>query len=69
MSDTKILVVEDESIVANDILNMLLTLKYKVTGVVHTASEAIENSKKENPHLVLMDIMLQGKTSGITLFI
>jgi len=66
MSDTKILVVEDESIVANDILNMLLTLKYKVTGVVQTASEAIENSKKENPHLVLMDIMLQGKTSGIT---
>ena len=66
MLDTKILVVEDESIVANDILNMLLTLKYKVTGVVQTASEAIENSKKEKPHLVLMDIMLQGKTSGIT---
>jgi PAS domain S-box-containing protein/putative nucleotidyltransferase with HDIG domain len=66
MSDTKILVVEDESIVANDILNMLLTLKYKVTGVVQTASEAIENSKKENPQLVLMDIMLQGKTLGIT---
>ena len=66
MSDTKILVVEDESIVANDILNMLLTLKYKVTGVVQTASEAIENSRKEKPHLVLMDIMLQGKTTGIT---
>jgi len=66
MSDTKILVVEDESIVANDILNMLLTLKYKVTGVVQTASKAIENSRKEKPHLVLMDIMLQGKTTGIT---
>jgi PAS domain S-box-containing protein len=66
MTDTKILVVEDESIVANDILNMLLTLKYKVTGVVQTASEAIENSRKEKPHLVLMDIMLQGKKTGIT---
>ena len=66
MADTKILVVEDESIVATDILNMLLTLKYKVTGVVQTASEAIKNSRKEKPHLVLMDIMLQGKMTGIT---
>jgi len=66
MADTRILVVEDESIVANDILNMLLTLKYKVTGVVQTASEAIENSKKEKPHLVLIDIMLQGEKTGIT---
>jgi CheY-like chemotaxis protein len=65
MEKTKILVVEDESIVARDIRNMLLGLGYEVTAVISDAIEAVKNAKKERPHLVLMDIMLQGETSGV----
>jgi PAS domain S-box-containing protein/putative nucleotidyltransferase with HDIG domain len=65
MEKTKILVVEDESIVARDIRNMLLGLGYHVTAVISDAKEAVKNAKKEQPNLVLMDIMLQGNISGV----
>lgn len=65
MEKTKILVVEDESIVARDIRNMLLGLGYKVTSVISDAKEAVKRAKKEQPHLVLMDIMLKGDISGV----
>jgi CheY-like chemotaxis protein len=65
MEQTKILVVEDESIVARDIRNMLLGLGYEVTAVVSDANEAVKSAKKERPHLALMDIMLQGDLSGV----
>ena len=65
MEKTRILVVEDESIVARDIRNMLLGLGYKVTAVVSDPKEAIKSAKREQPHLVLMDIMLKGDISGV----
>jgi PAS domain S-box-containing protein/putative nucleotidyltransferase with HDIG domain len=65
MEKTKILVVEDESIVARDIRNMLLGLGYEVTAVISGAKEAIKSVKKDRPHLVLMDIMLPGDLSGV----
>ncbi|MGD9344406.1 MAG: HD domain-containing phosphohydrolase [Candidatus Aminicenantes bacterium] len=65
MEKTKILVVEDESIVARDIRNMLLGLGYDVTAVISDAKEAVKTTQKEGPHLVLMDIMLQGDISGV----
>ncbi len=65
MNKTKIMVVEDESIVARDIRNMLLGLGYEVTSVLSTAREAISSAEKNPPDLVLMDIMLHGKHSGV----
>jgi PAS domain S-box-containing protein/putative nucleotidyltransferase with HDIG domain len=65
MEKTRILVVEDESIVARDIRNMLLGLGYEVTAVISEAKEAVKSAKKEKPHLVLMDIMLKGDISGV----
>jgi len=65
MAKTKILIVEDESIVARDIGNMLQSLNYEVTGIVSTATDAVKNASKTKPHLVLMDLMLHGKLSGI----
>jgi PAS domain S-box-containing protein/putative nucleotidyltransferase with HDIG domain len=65
MEKSKILVVEDESIVARDVRNMLLGLGYEVTAVVSDAREAVNTAKKEQPNLVLMDIMLQGEISGV----
>ncbi|MBN1222255.1 MAG: HD domain-containing protein [Candidatus Aminicenantes bacterium] len=59
------MIVEDESIVARDIRNMLLGMGYDVTEVTANAEGAVKAIQTQRPHLVLMDIMLPGETSGI----
>lgn len=65
MSKARILVVEDESLVAKSISNMLTGLGYEVPAVVSTAQEAIRKAKDLAPDLVLMDIMLKGNMDGV----
>ncbi|MGE0567917.1 MAG: response regulator, partial [Bacteroidia bacterium] len=60
-----IFIVEDESIVAKDIQNSLIKLGYNVVGQANNGADAIEQIKKTNPDLVLMDIMIKGPMSGI----
>ena len=62
---SSILIVEDESIVARDIQECLLSFGYKVTGVVSSGEEAIKAVTAERPDLVLMDIVLNGNVDGI----
>ena len=62
---TKVLLVEDEVIIARDIHHMLTNIGYDVVAVVNTASEAIEKAKELTPDVVLMDIMLEGKRAGV----
>jgi len=61
----KILVVEDEAIIAMDIQSILRKLGVRQTEVVHTGEESIEKVAAGRPHLVLMDIKLKGKLDGI----
>jgi DNA-binding NarL/FixJ family response regulator len=61
----KILVVEDEFIIAEDIKHMLSDISYEVIGQSATAEEAIMKAKNLNPDLILMDIMLRGEKNGI----
>lgn len=63
----KILVVEDEFIVANDLRLMLERAGYQVCGIASSVEEAREIISQENPHLVLLDIYLKGKLTGIDL--
>jgi PAS domain S-box-containing protein len=65
MSKKQILVVEDESIVAEDIKRCLENLGYAVSAVVNSGEGAIKKAGETRPDLVLMDIMLQGKMDGI----
>ncbi len=65
MTDIKIMIVEDEAIVAEDIKHMLKSMDYQVPAVVSTANEAIQKAEETRPNLVLMDIMLKGKSDGI----
>jgi PAS domain S-box-containing protein/putative nucleotidyltransferase with HDIG domain len=65
MRKTKILVVEDESIVARDIRNMLVGLGYEVTAVVPGAKAAVQKAQETDPDIVLMDVMLQGDITGV----
>ena len=65
MKKTKILVVEDERIVAEDIKRSLEALGYKVCSIVSTGEEAVKQAGRYKPDLVLMDIVLKGKMNGI----
>lgn len=61
----RILIVEDESTVALYIQKLLEDAGYRVSGVVGSAKQAFESIEKEQPDLVLMDILLQGGRDGI----
>lgn len=65
MSPVKILVVEDEFIVAADLSARLKKLGYQVVGTAASGLEAIEKVWRESPNLVLMDIVLKGEMNGI----
>jgi len=61
----KILIVEDENIVAMDIRKILLDSGYEVTSILSSGEEAIANVRQNKPDLILMDILLKGKMTGI----
>lgn len=65
MANARILVVEDEVVVARDIQNTLKRLGYSVDTVVSSGVEAIRNVAETRPDLVLMDIVLEGDMDGI----
>lgn len=65
MQNIKVLIVEDEEIVAFDIESILHSLGYEICGVVSSAEEAIASTSLYLPDLILMDIMLKGSMDGI----
>ncbi len=65
MEKVKILVVDDEIIVAKDIEKRLGKLGYFVVAIVSSGEEAIAKAEESRPDLVFMDIKLEGTMSGI----
>jgi CheY-like chemotaxis protein len=65
MTERRILIVEDEHIVAMGIKRMLKSLRYTVTGIASSGEEAISKAESTFPDVVLMDIMLKGEIDGI----
>ena len=63
----KILIVEDEFIVANDLKIMLLKAGYEVTGIASSVVQARKLIAEKKPNWVLLDIMLKGDLTGIDL--
>ncbi|HSR18540.1 MAG TPA: response regulator [Ignavibacteriaceae bacterium] len=61
----KILIAEDEIIIALDIKKILKNSGYKICSIVYSGEEAIKKALEEKPNLILMDIMLQGSINGI----
>lgn len=60
-----ILVVEDENIVAMDLVSTLEKLGYPLSGVAATGEDAVKLAEAKGPGLVLMDIHLRGQMDGI----
>ena len=65
MDKVKILVVEDEIIIADNICDALEELGYEVLEPAISYTEAIERIEKEKPDIAILDIQLSGKKTGI----
>jgi two-component system cell cycle sensor histidine kinase/response regulator CckA len=65
MTKARILIVEDEAIIARDLSQMLKKLGHTILDAVMTGEEAIAKAANLRPDLVLMDIRLPGKTDGV----
>jgi two-component system, cell cycle sensor histidine kinase and response regulator CckA len=65
MGRPQIMVVEDESIVAEDMKAMLEGFGYTVPTVAFSGEEAVKKAFDTPPDLVLMDIVLKGQMSGV----
>ncbi len=65
MCKKQILVVEDEAVVAEDIRKILQSYDYDIPDAISTGEAAIKSIDKKRPDLILLDIMLRDKLSGI----
>lgn len=65
MDNVNILVVEDERIIAEDLQHTLQRFGYNVPAVASSGEEAVRKAGEFVPDLVLMDIVLKGKLTGI----
>jgi CheY-like chemotaxis protein len=65
VSRPKVLIVEDEGIIAWDLKRRVQRLDADVIAVVDTADRAVERARADAPDLILMDITLKGEKTGI----
>ncbi len=65
MTSARILIVEDERIVAKDLTRRLRSVGYDVAGWVVRGEDAVSRAAEEHPDVVLMDIKLSGDMDGI----
>ncbi len=61
----KLLIVEDEKIIALDLQKRLEKFDYQVVGLATTGKQAVELVEEFSPDIILMDIMLSGDMDGI----
>ena len=61
----RIMIVEDEAIIAGEIRMIMEKFGYAVTSIADTGQGAIEQAEADRPDLILMDINLKGDMDGI----
>jgi CheY-like chemotaxis protein len=64
-ASTKVLIIEDEPVIAMDIAGIVESLGHEVIGIAGRQAEAVELARKHQPGLVLADVQLQDGDSGI----
>lgn len=65
MQPARIMIVEDEVVVAMELRETIQSLGYQVTGIVGDGEDAVKKAGDLSPDLILMDIQLGGKVDGI----
>ncbi|MGB9838142.1 histidine kinase dimerization/phosphoacceptor domain -containing protein [Methanothermobacter sp.] len=61
----RVVIVEDEELVAQDIRYILEDAGYDVAAIFHSAEDLLESLDKLKPDTIIMDIMLEGEMDGI----
>jgi len=65
LQKTKVLIVEDDGIIAEDLNSLLFEKGYSVVGVAHTGEDALEMLGTRQPDFALLDINLGSGLSGL----
>jgi PAS domain S-box-containing protein len=65
MQQKKVLIVEDEGVVALSLQSILTKLGYVIIGTAITGDEAVTLARERNPDVILMDIHIKGTMDGI----
>ncbi len=65
MNATRVMVVEDDVLIAEDIRISLEDMGYRVCAAVTSGEEAMEQAAKQGPAVILMDIVLRGEMDGV----
>ncbi len=65
MADERVLIVEDEKIIALDLQRRLEKFGYTVVHLASNADEAVASAEEYRPDIILMDIMLGGERDGV----
>lgn len=63
--DTRVLIVEDEIVVASEIKLRLEAMGFMVIGIVNNGRDAILSANENDPDVILMDITLKGNMDGL----
>jgi DNA-directed RNA polymerase specialized sigma24 family protein len=61
----KVMIIEDEAIIAMDIHSIVSEMGHAITGIARTRQAAVEMGVRDRPDLILADIQLADKSSGI----
>ena len=64
-TQVKILIVEDEMLIAANISLELTSMGYEITGIIPRGEEALLHIRENQPDIILLDIHLKGKLDGI----
>ena len=62
---SRILIIEDEGLIATHLEHVLTTLDYDVVGIIASGEKALEQVQETLPDLVLMDVNLAGELDGV----
>jgi PAS domain S-box-containing protein len=65
VTKVRVLIVEDEVVVAVNLRDRLQQLDYEIPAIVFSGEEALQHVAETRPDLVLMDIRLQGEMDGV----
>jgi len=63
----RVLIVEDEGILAMNLVEMVEGMGHEVVGVADSGAKALKLADVSTPDLVLLDIVIKGETDGVTL--
>lgn len=65
LTSGRVMIIEDEAIIAMDLETIVTDMGHRVTGVARTRDAAIKLAQQEKPDLILSDIQLADNSSGI----